>query len=140
MSLSNRHVVVACAVALALAAPAVVSAQENTIGAEAYRTACAVCHGTTGQGDGEFAHVLTVKPANLSRLMANNNGVFPYLRVFQAIDGRTTLRAHGSTIMPIGGDYFARSLGEAAGPFGRELLIRAKIVALVDYVETLQAE
>ncbi|MBI4920523.1 MAG: c-type cytochrome [Devosia nanyangense] len=113
-------------------------AQDNTVGAEAFRTSCAVCHGLGGAGDGELAAVLTVKPPNLTLLSANNNGVFPYLDVFHTVDGRTSLRAHGTSAMPIWGDYFERMAGEVAGPFGTELLVRAQIVALVDYVQTLQ--
>jgi mono/diheme cytochrome c family protein len=108
------------------------------VGEEAYRVSCAVCHGSTGQGDGEFADVLTVKPTNLTTLSAQNDGVFPYLEVFQAVDGRTTIRAHGTAVMPIWGDYFKRQIGDVAGPFGSELLARARITALVDYIETLQ--
>lgn len=112
--------------------------QDNVIGQEAYQASCAVCHGTTGQGDGEFADILAVKPANLTLLSANNNGVFPYLDVFHSVDGRMTIRAHGSAVMPIWGDYFGRQVEGVSGPYGAELLIRAQIVALVDYVESLQ--
>lgn len=84
--------------------------------------------------------MLTVQPPNLTTLTSQNEGVFPYLDVFHTIDGRTTIRAHGTSEMPIWGDYFSRQIGEAAGPFGRELLIRAQVVALVDYIESLQTQ
>lgn len=140
MSRGKRLVALAAAVGFGFAVPGTGLAQENPVGADAYNVSCAVCHGTSGQGDGEFADVLTVKPPNLTRLSAENDGEFPYLQVFHAIDGRTTIRAHGSAAMPIWGDFFAAGIGEAGGPYGKELLIRAKIVALVDYVETLQVE
>ena len=128
---------VATMAGLAFVAPG--AAQEtNLVGEEGFRTSCAVCHGMTGKGDGEFASVLTEKPSDLTMLSANNDGVFPYLEVFQIVDGRTTLRAHGTSVMPIWGDHFKREIGESAGPFGGELLARARIVALVDYVESLQ--
>lgn len=113
-------------------------AQDNQVGADSFRVACAVCHGSAGQGDGEFAGVLTVRPPDLTKLSASNDGVFPYLKVFQTVDGRASIRAHGSPVMPIWGDTFTRELGRDAGPFGTELLVRARIVALVDYVESLQ--
>lgn len=121
-------------VALGLALPG--SAQDNSVGEAAYNVACAVCHGSTGQGNGEFADVLAVKPPDLTKLSASNDGVFPYLKVFQTVDGRTTVRAHGSSVMPIWGDHFTRDVD--AGGYGAELLVRARIVALVDYVESLQ--
>ena len=114
------------------------SAQDNSVGKAAYEVACAVCHGSTGQGNGEFADVLVVKPPDLTKLSAANDGVFPYLKVFQTIDGRTTIRAHGSPVMPIWGDHFTREVEGVAGGFGSELMVRARIVALVDYVESLQ--
>ena len=74
---------------LSLATPVV--AQENSVGAEAFRVACAVCHGTDGRGGGEFADVLTVKPPDLTKLSQANDGVYPYLKVFQTIDGRASI-------------------------------------------------
>jgi mono/diheme cytochrome c family protein len=132
----SNPIALAMVVAMGLALPG--SAQDNTIGAAAYSVACAVCHGSTGQGNGEFADVLTVKPPDLTKLSAANNGVFPYLKVFQTIDGRATIRAHGSSVMPIWGDQFTREVEGSAGGFGSELIVRARIVALVDYVESLQ--
>jgi mono/diheme cytochrome c family protein len=113
-------------------------AQDNTVGLETYQENCAVCHGATGVGDGQFASLLTVKTADLTLLSSKNNGQFPFLDVFRIIDGRTTLRAHGSSAMPIWGDVFKSEIGASAGPFGSEALVRAKIVSLVDYLETLQ--
>lgn len=113
-------------------------AQDNSVGEAAFSVACAACHGTNGQGGGEFADVLTVKPPDLTTISDRNNGVFPYLKVFQIVDGRTTVRAHGTSVMPIWGDYFSREAEGSSGGFGTELLVRARIVALVDYVESLQ--
>ncbi len=113
-------------------------AQDTGIGSDAYTAACAVCHGSDGKGGGEFADILTVKPPDLTVLRANNDGVFPYLDVFQVVDGRTTIRAHGTSAMPIWGNTFKQEIGESAGPFGSELLVRARITALVDYIESIQ--
>jgi len=123
-------------VALGLGTPGV--AEDNLVGQSGFETACAVCHGVSGQGDGEFADVLTVRPPDLTKLSAANDGEFPYLKVFQVVDGRTTARAHGTSAMPIWGDYFTREIGGSAGQFGTELLVRARIVALVDYIQSLQ--
>ena len=126
--------------ALGTAAP---SRAQDIVGADAYQKNCAVCHGPGGKGDGEFADMLTVRPPNLTLLSAKNDGEFPYLRVFHTVDGRTTVRAHGSTIMPIWGDYFRRTAEEAGGGtsgFEYELLIRAQLVSLVDYIQSLQQQ
>lgn len=131
-----NSVAVAVVVGLAMASPGM--AQSNVVGEAAFADACAVCHGSSGQGDGEFASVLTVKPPDLTTLSMRNDGEFPYLKVFQVVDGRTTLRAHGTSVMPIWGDYFSREVEGGSGAYGTELLVRARIVALVDYIETLQ--
>ena len=136
MSSKTSLAIVGSLLGLAVAVPSL--AQDNQLGSDTYQAACAVCHGPTGQGDGEFSDVLTVKPPNLTLLSANNDGVFPYLDVFRTVDGRTTIRAHGSAVMPIWGNTFKREIGESAGPFGSEILVRARIVALVDYLESLQ--
>lgn len=127
----------ACSALVPLAFMGVAVAQEDQIGAMSFATHCVVCHGTTGVGDGEFADILTVKPADLTTLAAKNHGEFPYLRVLRTLDGRTTLRGHG-VLMPVWGDVFKAEIGQSAGPFGTELLVRARLVALVDYIETLQ--
>ncbi len=126
----------AYATAFALIGFGTAIAEENRIGAESFATHCVACHGDTGAGNGEFADVLTVEPADLTTLTTRNNGEFPYLGVLRTIDGRTVLRGH--SIMPLWGDVFKREIGDTAGPYGAELLIRARMIALVDYVETLQ--
>lgn len=132
----KTYLLLATVLGLGMASPAI--GEDHSLGEEAFRVSCAVCHGSDGRGGGEFASALTVKPSNLTLLSANNDGVFPYLEVFRVVDGRTTIQAHGTSVMPIWGDYFEREIGETAGPYGKELLVRARIVALVDYVESLQ--
>lgn len=116
------------------------NAQDSSLGEELYAEACGVCHGSSGLGDGEFAQHLNVRPSNLTILAKENNGEFPYLQVFQVTDGRTGVRGHGGGDMPIWGSVFSREIGEMGGPYGSELLIRARLVSLVDYIESLQAE
>ena len=60
-----------------------VVAQEMAASSHEFETACAVCHGTSGRGDGNLVQFLNVKPTDLTKLSANNDGVYPFLRVFQ---------------------------------------------------------
>lgn len=117
-----------------------VQAQENELGKQLYGESCAVCHGLDGRGGGEFAQYLNVTPPSLVTLTKNNHGDYPYLQVFQVVDGRSGVRGHGPSDMPIWGNVFARDAGEIGGPYGAELLVRARVVALVDYIESLQEE
>lgn len=59
-----------------------------------YAENCAVCHGDGGRGDGPAAAGLTPPPTDLTRLAAENGGVFPMVRVMSYVDGYT--RADGS--------------------------------------------
>ena len=106
----NRSNSVALALAVGLGIASTGMAQDNSVGEAAFSVACAVCHGSSGQGGGEFADVLTVKPPDPTTISDRNNGVFPYLKVFQIVDGRATVRAHGTSVMPIWGDYFSREV------------------------------
>jgi len=140
----GRYELVAISVGLSmmLASGTTVVGQDNIVGEDAYTMACAVCHGADGKGDGQYAAMLAAKPADLTVLKKNDSDkIFPYLKVFQTVDGRAVVPAHGSREMPIWGAYFR---GEpsvvAAEPYGTELLVRAKITALVDYIESLQVE
>lgn len=116
-------------------------AQGNELGKQLYQESCATCHGNSGLGDGEFAQYLKVKPSNLTTIAKDqSDGKFPFLDVFMIVDGRTGVRGHGSTDMPIWGSVFERDVKDIGGPYGDELLIRARLVALVDYIESLQKQ
>ena len=132
-----KKVGLALATAIALTQVASAAGVEYGLGKYEYEANCQVCHGSTGQGDGEFSQYLNVKPADLTVLTVNNDGVFPFLDVFQTVDGRAVVRGHGDP-MPVWGNTFTEQIGESAGPYGSELLIRARIVSLVDYVQSLQ--
>jgi mono/diheme cytochrome c family protein len=43
-------------------------------GKEMFTTYCAVCHGTSGKGDGPAAAALKKRPADLTQLARKNNG------------------------------------------------------------------
>ncbi len=74
---------------------------------EAGRTAflanCSVCHGEDGKGTGPRSAELSTKPADLTILAKNNNGVFSPDAVYKMIDGREAIRTHRSIDMPIWG-------------------------------------
>jgi mono/diheme cytochrome c family protein len=115
-------------------AGAVTSAQprvQEPEGARLYRTYCASCHGTAGQGNGPVAGVLRRAPANLTVIAANNGGVFPSARIHRIIDGRD-VESHGVPEMPVWGDAFKRTTD------GTDEAVRTRIAALVQYLESLQ--
>jgi mono/diheme cytochrome c family protein len=107
-----------------------VIAEEELIGSDEFRQSCASCHGVGGQGDGHLAQYLTVKPTDLTKLAKNNDGVYPFLRVFQVIDGRTLVAGHGDRAMPVWGDRYKLKDAEA--------YTRARILELVYYIQNIQ--
>ena len=95
---------------------------------------CAVCHGSGGKGDGPFANLMTTKPADLTMLAKNNNGEFPFGKVYESIDGRNMLTAHGTTDMPIWG----REIKDKG--IGGETELRGRLVETVMYLQSIQAK
>ena len=115
-------------------------AQDVPVGQQLFAEACAVCHGTDGKGGGEFADQLKVAPPDLTKLVANNPGaVYHFVNVYHIIDGRSGVRAHGDGDMPIWGTVFARDApGAGLDPLSAEVLVRGRMVALVEYIESVQ--
>jgi mono/diheme cytochrome c family protein len=103
-------------------------------GSTLYNTYCASCHGTNGHGNGSIAIFLRVPPANLTQIAKRNKGVFPADRVYQIIDGRSVVKPHGESQMPVWGDAFMKS----ATTGGDEKVVSEKIHALVNYLQSIQ--
>ena len=122
--------------ALLLSASIAANAQDEA-GKNEYMVACAVCHGESGMGDGPFARLMTIDVPSLTTLSAQNEGDFPFLKVFMTVDGRTQAEGHGAP-MPVWGERFAEAVGDDAGPYGSELIIRGRILSLVNYIESIQ--
>lgn len=117
-------------------------AQAVSLGEAKYNANCAVCHGVTGKGDGPFAKLLKEDVPSLTILSKNNGGVFPFERVYASIDGRKEVQGHGTREMPIWGKRYAAKSLKMHDPFlGRwyaEEIIRTRILALVEYIASLQ--
>ncbi len=126
---------------LALVATAVVG---QSAGEREFMNSCAVCHGADGTGNGPLAKVMNTGAPDLTLLAQNNDGEFPMLAVVHIIDGRTGVRSHGSEMpdwaggMPVWGDRFVAEAGEQYGTYGGELFVRGRVLALADYLESIQ--
>ena len=110
---------------------------EESAGQNEYTTACAVCHGESGMGNGPFTTLMNVPVPSLTTLSAQNEGNFPFLKVFMTIDGRTQVAGHGAP-MPVWGDRFLSSASDDYGPYGSELIVRGRILSLVNYLQAIQ--
>jgi mono/diheme cytochrome c family protein len=137
--------IAAYAVATVVASfPLVTFAQQKVdLGKREYDSNCAVCHGLGGKGDGPYAADVSVTGVtNLTLLAKKNNGVFPFTRVYEFIDGTQTVRAHGPRDMPIwGADYKVKGAEYYMDvPYDPAIYVRARILALTEYVYRLQAK
>lgn len=104
-------------------------------GKREYESSCASCHGEKGKGDGAMREFLTKPPSDLTTLTKRNGGVFPTNRVYETIDGRTSVMigSHGAREMPVWGNVFR---SDDMQP--RDWYARDRISSLVDYLSRIQ--
>ena len=121
--------------------------QQADIGKIEYQASCAACHGADGKGTGPVAAALITKPADLTTITKQNNGVFPFGRIYDIIDGRQEVRSHGVRDMPIWGFRFSPAPIPGFSPqapyfldplYDREPVIRSRILAVIDYIYRIQ--
>ena len=117
------------------------AADKEDIGQWEYNNNCIACHGADGKG-GIYVDFLKNTPPDLTQLTKTNGGVFPLERVYGAIDGRQQVKSHGTREMPIWGrDYQIRASEHFYGEisYDSDAFVRGRILALVDYLNRLQA-
>lgn len=129
---------------VALLPPAPAAGADATLGEQEYAGKCARCHGASGRGDGWFAEFLKQPPRTLTRLSRDNGGVFPADRVYRIIDGRQAVPAHGRRDMPVWGRVYRAESGRYDPYLGLsyadESVVRARILALTEYLSRLQEQ
>ncbi|NOD45731.1 c-type cytochrome [Ruegeria sp. HKCCD5849] len=109
-------------------------------GSDLYRTYCWQCHGFEATGDGPMAEMLAIQTPDLTKLAAENGGVFPIDRIAQQIDGRSQLLAHGGE-MPIFGAVFETDQQIAVAlPNGQPMMVGLPLANLLVFLESVQAE
>lgn len=139
---SSRASMIVAMAAWGVTGPSLAKDSEVAAGAAEYRIACYQCHGESGTGDGPMAQFLTVKPADLTQLAKKNNEKFPFLDVFQTIDGRAVVKGHGEGPMPIWGDRYTAQSGatglEPYKSYTAEPFVRARILELTYYIQSIQ--
>lgn len=123
-------------------APASAAGNMIDLGKKEYLNSCAACHGADGKGRTQAADFLKVVPADLSGLAKRNGGVFPIARVYETIDGRLDVKAHGNRDMPIWGQRYTVEAAPIYDdyPHNAEIHVRSRILSLIDYVYRLQVK
>lgn len=119
-------------------------AQDKTgridVGKREYEANCASCHGVEGKGNGPFVELLKKAPPDLTVLAKKNGGVLPLDRLYKVIEGSEVAAAHGSREMPIWGQDYKEEAGEyyMDVPYDPDVYVRARILALLEYMNRLQ--
>jgi mono/diheme cytochrome c family protein len=134
-----------------------------------YMENCAGCHGADAKGAGPLSATLKIKPTDLTLLAKRNRGNFDSAAVYQMIDGRNARATHRGAEMPIWGcrheapavpaptlskhqrkipkrvvSAMKRRETELDSlldlPCGSEEAVRGRILAIVEYLNRLQAK
>ena len=104
-------------------------------GAELFQRFCASCHGKTAEGDGVVGPVLQIRAPDLTEIAKRHGGQFPDNKIYQIIDGRVPITAHGTRDMPVWGLELWRAQGYDLEA-GRKTTLA--IEKLVDYLKSIQ--
>lgn len=115
-------------------------ADKFDIGKIEYEQSCVACHGLDGKGKGSLAQTFQLTVPDITTLTKRNGGVFPISRVYDVIDGREEVKAHGTREMPIWGKYYSLSAAPRYDDYSYnpEAAARGRILALIDYLHRLQ--
>jgi len=143
--LTRSLVIAAAALCMGIiVAPRYGYAQATDIGKQEYHNNCASCHGEDGKGYGPVTGSLKQLPADLTILAKKSAGVFPFARIYEVIDGRQAVAAHGPRDMPVWGNKFweegQERTGGAATSAELRSYARGRIIALIGYIFTLQGK
>lgn len=113
----------------------------SDFGKREFEANCASCHGLNAKGNGPLVEFLRKSPPDLTMLAKTNGGVFPMARLYDVIDG-ANVPSHGSRDMPVWGrDYKIKAAEHYMDmPYDPEAYTRARILALLEYINRLQAK
>ncbi len=142
MSIKGLKLIIAVVALVAM--PQLAAADMAPLGKREYESSCASCHGATGKGDGPLSGYLGKKATDLTQIMKNNNGVYPFTLLAEIVDGRRGVALHGSGDMPVWGNVYNKKAVEYysdfPAPYDAESFVRARVLALVEYIYSLQAK
>ncbi len=111
--------------------------EKTTTGQTLYLQNCVSCHGVGGKGDGPVAARLSTPPPDLTRIAARRDGVWPALEIMEILSGysRNILPRED---MPIIVDLLDNEMSEFDTGNGEPILMPTKLIAIANYLESLQ--
>jgi mono/diheme cytochrome c family protein len=129
-------------IVIAAASICSINAKPLEHGRNEYVKSCQPCHGKTGEGDGPRGKTLASRPSDLTRLLEANKGVFPFVYVYQVIDGSIDVVMHGPRDMPVWGDTYRRDVQSRlpgnSTDHVLDAMARVRILELIEYISTIQ--
>ena len=131
------HIATVASVVCALLMSTVVTgeSQETKEGAHLFHQYCASCHGEKATGNGPVAPYLTVKPADLTRIVERRDGAFPDEQIQRIVAGDENPPGHGTRTMPVWGEQLQN---DVIGTVSKSAVARGRIAFLVDYLKVIQ--
>jgi len=138
--MKNTLRIIMLAASVVLSTTAFGQQKSTDAGKQEFEISCAICHGIDAKGGGMVGEALKVKPTDLTLLTRKNGGVFPIDYVTKVIDGRESIKIHGSRDMPIWGTRYSINAAEhyVDVPYDQEAYVRSHILTLVDYLYRIQ--
>lgn len=112
------------------------NAISSEYGAIEFEKSCSACHGFDGKGKGYMSDSLKSLPVDLTKLSKGNSGHFPFIKVYQAIEGSARVGIHKPREMPAWGDEFRQE----ADKYGvdERLYTRGVILELISHIYSIQ--
>lgn len=137
---SKGFLLSALACALVSMAATAIAQQKVDLGMREFENKCAVCHGKDGKGSGPYAEQLKRSLPDLTTMARRNGGVFPVSRTYEIIEGAGA--GHGTRDMPVWGmDYTLQAAEQLPDlPYNQAQYVRTRIMALLEYLNKLQAK
>ena len=113
------------------------SLEAQSVGELLFKENCVSCHGIAGQGDGQLSAGLGTAPADLTKIAARRDGVWPMLEVISILDGY--LKAtNPREYMPVIEKLLDNDMVEFDTGNGLITLVPTKLIEVANYLESLQ--
>ena len=116
--------------------------QKQRSGKSEFEATCAVCHGNDAKGHGSFSLFMTKRVPDLTQLAKSNNGEFPFMRIYEMMNGPGQIPGHDIREMPIWSEYYKDRAPKDLGPFYNysDMLtyVNTKTMSLLAYIATIQ--